>query len=517
MKYTLAPKRVDLNSGGKFVAVLNDDTAQDIDVMSMDRVRISTAKNSATAIVDLSEHFIKENEIGCFSDLWNKLNPAKGEKVTVEPIEKPESLNYIKRKMDGDTLIPDEINRIINDVMLDNLSDVELTAFMTAVYIRKLTTSETLALTKSIVSSGTTLNLKNDIILDKHCIGGVPGNRTTMLLVPIIASAGLMIPKTSSRSITSPAGTADAMEVLAPVTLKENEIETIVRKANGCIVWGGGVNLAAADDKLIRIRHPLKMDPTGVLLASILAKKKAVGATHVLIDIPVGKGTKIYDMGHAKELANSFMDLGTKLDMEIHCIITPGYDPVGWAIGPALEARETLRILEGNEVSPDLIEKSVTMAGTLLEISKRANPGEGTMMARQILQSGKACEKMKEIIELQGGDPCVKSSDIHIGEKTLTIKSQDDGRIHYMSNSVLSAVARAAGAPKDKGAGIYLYVEKGDKIKKGQKLLDIFAESDRKLDVAAEIINREAPVEMEKVILEEMSTENKKPFVLEFK
>ncbi len=382
-------------------------------------------------------------------------------------------------------------------------------------YIRGMNDSETIALTKAIIESGKTIDFKRRPVLDKHCTGGVPGNRTTMLIVPIVASVGLLIPKTSSRAITSPAGTADTMEVLAPVSLSIEEIKRVVKKTNGCMVWGGGVNLAAADDKLIRIRHPLKLDPLGVMLASILAKKKAVGATHVLIDIPIGYGAKVINRAEAEELAKKFMGLGSSLGMEVECILTPGYDPIGFAIGPALEAREVLRILRGENVSPDLVEKSLVMAGILLEMGGKAGKGKGRMIAEKILKSGKAYEKMKQIIEEQGGDPGITPEEIKIGNKQFTVYAPSSGRVHLVHNKAISSIARAAGAPRDKEAGIYMYVEKGDKVKKGQKLFTVFSVSNRKLNAAKELVEKLSPIEMEKVVLGEYSTE-KKPMVYEF-
>jgi AMP phosphorylase len=516
MKYQFKAKPVDVETGGKYVILFNHEDAKDLDVKHLDRVRVTTDGGSeVSALVDLTEQFVRKGEAGALSELYKKMNLTRGQTIFVEPVEKPASVGMIRKKMDGAELNADEINTIIMDIMEDNLSDVEATAFISAAYIRGLSHTETIYLAKSIVSSGGTLDLKRRPIMDKHCSGGVPGNRTTMLIVPIIAAAGLTIPKTSSRSITSPAGTADTMEVLAPVTLNEQQITDVVLKCNGCIVWGGGVNLAAADDKLIQIRHPLNLDPRGMLLASILAKKKAVGATHVLVDVPIGKGAKITTREEAEKLAQDFMELGTRLGMEIHCILTPGYDPVGFAVGPALEAREIIRILNGEKVSLDLVEKSLVMAGILLEKGGKAKEGEGKEVARKILESGEAVKKMRQIIELQGGNPNVKPSDIVIGSKTLDINAAEGGRIHYINVQSISAIARAAGAPKDPGAGLYLYVEKGDKIEKGQKLLTIYAESDRKLDVAKEVVEKMPPIELEQVILGAYSTETK-PKMYEF-
>lgn len=509
MQYKFRAKPIDVSTGGTSVVVLTEDDAKDMDVSPMDRVKITFENREAIAIVDLTKGYVQKGEVGVFIEATQKLKLSRGKTIFLEPIEKPASVAFIKRKMEGFPLTKEEIDVIIRDVMDDRLSDVELTAFMTSVYIKGLSSEEIVDLTKAIVASGGVLEFRRRPVLSKHSIGGVPGNRTSMIIVPIVASAGLLIPKTSSRAITSPAGTADTMEVLAPVDLSEEKIMNVVNKTNGCLVWGGAVNLAAADDKLIRIRHPLKLDPRGVLLASILAKKKAEGATHVLVDIPIGKGAKIYTKKEAEDLAKDFMDLGTKLDMEIQCIITPGYDPVGAAIGPALEAREILRILEGQKISLDLIEKSLVMAGILLEMGGKADVGKGRTMAQHILDSGRALQKFKEIIAMQGGNPKVKSEDVKIGKYFSDITSSETGRIHYLNVSSLSAIARVAGAPKDTGAGLYMHVEKGDKIRKGQKILTIYAESDRKLQAAKELYTRLQPVELEKVILGKMSTETR--------
>jgi AMP phosphorylase len=503
MKYEFKAKCVDLATGGKYIVVLNSADARTMDVRYLDRVKLTKdGGKSVTALLNLSEHYVQKGNIGVFKDTCETLKIKKGQKICVEPIEKPQSVSYIKKKMDGFVLSPPEIDAIIGDIMTNTLSDVEATAFLTTLCIRDLNKDETLALTNSIVNSGSVLNLKKRPILDKHCTGGVPGNRTSMLIVPIIAAAGFTIPKTSSRSITSPAGTADTMEVLAPVTLTEEEITRVVNKTNGCIAWGGGVNLAAADDRLIRIRHPLDLDPRGVLLASILAKKKAVGATHVLIDIPMGKGSKIQTKNDADMLAADFMSLGWKLGMEVECIITPGYDPVGLAVGPALEAREVMRILQGEKVSAELREKSVVMAGIMLEMTGKCARGTGRALANKILGCGDALKKMREIICEQGGDPKVKAVDIPIGQKTVEIVAKEEGRIHFINNKNISAIARAAGAPADNGAGIYLHVDKGDRIKRGQKLFTIYAESERKLTVAQEMAEDLYPFEMDKIILE---------------
>jgi len=516
MKYKFKVSPLDISSGEKKIVVLHEEDAAEMNLSGSDRVQISRNGVEEVAIVDLTEEFLEKGKIGTFSALTDKMDLKKDEEIYLEPIERPISVKYIKEKLDRKELDEKKTRKIIEDIVKDRLSDIEMTAYMTSLYTCGMTEDESVDFTKSIIDTGEKLDVKSRKVVDKHCIGGVPGNRTTMLVVPIIAAAGLKIPKTSSRSITSPAGTADAMEVLAPVDHSVEKLNEMIEKINGFIVWGGTINLASADDKLIRVRNPLSIDPKGVLLGSILGKKKAAGATHVLIDIPIGKGAKIEDRKEAEELAESFMSLGTRLNMEIHCIITPGYDPIGSAVGPALEAREILKILNGEDVSEGLREKSLRMAGLMMEIGGAVKEGEGYYEAKKILETGKAKEKMKEIIKEQGGNPDIVPEDIELGEYTEEITADKKGRIHYLHTKDIAEIGKVVGAPKDKGAGLYLEVEKGDNIEKGDKLMTIYAESKRKLESAIKEYREREPLEMEKVILGEYTTE-KKPKVKRFK
>ncbi|MCD4740226.1 thymidine phosphorylase [archaeon] len=428
-------KRVDLETEGVKVVVLNKKDAADMDLDALDRIILERENGtSATAIVNLTERFIKKGEIGLFKETYSTLGAKDKEKIELVPSKKPESIRYIKDKLNGQTLTAKQINAIITDLMEEELTDVELTAWVTATYIRGMHRQEVVALTEAIVGSGPTLSIAASRIYDKHCIGGVAGNKTTMLIVPIIAAAGLKIPKTSSRAITSPAGTADCMEVIAPVAMKKDEIERVVNRVNGCIVWGGAVNLASADDKLIKVRNPLRLDPQGMLLASILAKKKAVGATDIIIDIPIGKGAKVNTKKEAESLAREFNLIGSNMKLNVHSLITDGDHPIGMAIGPSVEAREILRILAGEQVSPELKEKACQLAGVLLEISGKAKDGKGTKLAHSLINGGKANKKFREIIEAQGGNPKIKDTDVTMGKYTHTVKSEEKGKIEHINN-----------------------------------------------------------------------------------
>ncbi len=496
-------KRINFATGGYKICVLNKLDAEEMDLNLNDRVIIKYGNKEVCAFVDIDRmgNIVKRNEIGLFYETYISLGSEDGEEVTVYPTGIPKSVEYIIKKMDGNRLNRKEIFEIINDVVRDELSDVEATAFITSCYIRGLDLEETVNLTEAIVESGPRPKFDKKIILDKHCIGGVPGNRTTMLVVPIVAAAGFCIPKTSSRAITSPAGTADTMEVFAPVDLTVQEIEEVVRKANGCMVWGGGSGIAAADDKLIQIRKPLRLDPLGVMLASILAKKKAVGATHVLIDIPFGKGAKIMTEEEGRELAKHLITVGTNLGMNIKCILTDGSAPIGNAIGPCLEAKQHLEILLGLRRVPDLTNKSILMAGKIMEY---AGLKDAYNVAKEIFLSGRAYDKFIEIVELQGGDPKIKPEDIPIGDKTYDVYAETDGKIRFINNKIISKIAHLAGCPKTKEAGVYVYYNTGAKVKKGDKLMTIYAESEAKLTQAVKYLEENNPFYIGNMIYEEL-------------
>ena len=202
-------------------------------------------------------------------------------------------------------LAEQQIEKIISDITLGYYSDIQISAFITACAGNRLNFEEILNLTKAMLKVGEKIDWQEDIIVDKHCVGGIPGNRTTPIIVSIVAAFGLTMPKTSSRAITSPAGTADTMEVLAPVEFDVSAMKKIVAQEKGCIVWGGAVSLSPADDIIIRVSRVLDLDSEGQMVASILSKKIAAGSNHILIEVPIGKTAKIRSL----EMANILKDL----------------------------------------------------------------------------------------------------------------------------------------------------------------------------------------------------------------
>ncbi len=499
MEITLKAKIFDLEIG-RYEATLNETDAKKLGVRPKDRIKLFSRGKSIVAVVNTTKTVIKAGEIGISADILKTMGVKESDDIIVAPTEKPKSVEYIRKKMQGVTLSEAEFESIVKDVVTGRLSEVEITAFVSAIYINGLNIDEAAYLSKKMAETGEILEIRKKPVFDKHSLGGVPGNKITLLVVPIVAAAGLAIPKTSSRAITSACGTADIMEVLAPVTFNASEIVEIVDRTNGIIAWGGGVNLAPADDIFIRVEYPLAIDPHYLALCSVMAKKYAVGADFVVIDLPMGSETKIPTMEDARKYARDFLELGERLDITVECAVTYGDKPIGRAVGPALEAKEGLKALEGEGPS-SLIEKSTDIAGILLEAGGIATKGNGKQAAMEILKSGKALKKMKEIIEAQGGDPKVTSDYISVGRYKETIYSPMGGYVTHISNKAIVQVARAAGSPKSKGAGIHLYITKGTKVAKGEPLFDIYAESEWELEEASKLAKQLLPVRIEGMIL----------------
>lgn len=490
----LKVKDMDIATGGVIVVVLNKEDARKMDLHALDRIKICYKHKCAVAVVDIAESnkSVPEGHIGFFEEVIKKIGIRRGT-VEISFAEKPSSIDYIRKKLEGETLNKEEIKTIISDIANDTLSVSELTYFVSAVYTKKFSMKEISDLTIATASFGDTLEFHGRIF-DKHCVGGVPNNRTTMIVVPIMASLGLRMPKTSSRSITSPSGTADTMEVLAPVSISVSKMKRIVRTIGGCIVWGGSMNIAAADDKLIKVRNYMRLDPEALLLSSILAKKKAVGSTDVLIDIPVGNETKIKNKSKAKYLKKKFIKIGKLLGMNVNVLITKGNEPIGNGIGPALEARDVLWVLKNDKKGPlDLKEKALYLATKILEMAGKKNAYD---KAKHILESGLAYKKMNEIIKAQGGTP-IAPEKIFLGKHVYEVRSERTGRVKNIQIKTISKIARLAGAPTDAGAGIYLHKHEKEKVMKGDILYELYSVNKEKFNFAKKFIREDNAYEID--------------------
>ncbi len=404
-----------------------------------------------------------------------------------EQINQQEALNAIRKKLVGKTLNYKEIFSIMDQIAKERLGQVLTTYFAASGYSQGFSNQELYFLTKAMIETGEKLHFKG-IVADKHSIGGVPGNRTTLIIVPIIASAGYLIPKSSSRAITT-SGTADDMEILAPVVLSKEKILKIVKKINACIVWGGNFNIAPADDVIINVEKELMFESFDKIIISIMSKKIAFGSTHVVIDVPYGNTLKVTHLKDAKILKSKFEYIAKKFNIKIRVLIHRTDQPVGRGIGPTLETKDALKVLEQTADRPyDLEVRSITLAGNLLELCLKDSPkklqehvrdtyGNCTGWATKILQEGFALKKMKEIITEQGGNPHIESSKLTPGKFIYKVRSEKNCVVKNINCKNLTLLAKALGAPLQKKSGVYLDKKEGEKVKKGESICTLYSEN----------------------------------------
>ncbi len=383
------------------------------------------------------------------------------------------AIKAIQKKLLGKKLSYKEIYMLMDEISHKRLSDVLTTYFVASSFKEGFSTEELYYLTKAMVETGTKLNFKG-IVADKHSTGGVSGTRTTMIIVPIIAAAGFIIPKTSSRAITSPAGTADVMEVLAKVTFTAKQIQEIVSKVGGCIAWGGHLGIAPADDVIINVEEQLSFEPFDKIIVSIIAKKVAVSTNHLVLDIPVGPTMKIRHFDDAEKIAHKFKILAEKFKMEIVTDINESLEPAGNGVGPALEAMDVLYVLEQKKERPLALEaKALRLAGKLLAIcykdAKIKKNGEEE--AGKLLYEGHALKKFREIVKAQGGNDQISAETFKVKSHRSEIKSAKYGKIKRINNYNLNMIAKILGAPHDKFAGIYLQKKTDDKVDRHESLM----------------------------------------------
>ena len=442
------------------------------------------AKNIIATLNVVHSELLLENEVGLSDIAIKRLNVEEGDMISVSHLKQIDSLRYVRAKMYHKKIDEAAYREIISDVTNGLYSDIELAAFIAGCAGENMDLEEIIWLTKAMIDSGTKIKWDEKIIMDKHCIGGLPGNRTTPIVVAIVAAAGLTIPKTSSRAITSPAGTADTIETITNVNLSIEKIKEVVNKEGGCFAWGGSVNLSPADDILISVEKALDIDSPGQMIASVLSKKAAAGSTHVVIEVPFGETAKVRTHDEALKLQCYFKAVGEALNLRVEVLITDGSQPVGKGIGPSLEAMDVLKVLRNQKDAPiDLKERALLIAGALLELSGKSENGKGFAGANKILDSGAAYIKFQNICMAQGG-----FKEPEFAKYKKEIKSDIEGTVNAIDNRKLAKIAKLAGAPHFSTAGIYFNSPIGTKVEKGQTLFTIYSEAEGELQYTVDYL-----------------------------
>lgn len=483
-------RRVNLDTGRENVVVISRQSSALRPEVFRGFTRVDIASDGrslrCTLLLTDDDSFVGHNELGVSEPAFRRLARPEGSLASVTPAPAPSSLEAVRAKILGRTLLDEEIQDIVTDITMHRYSDMEIAALLVS-SARFMTNGELLAFAGSMANAGARLSWDRPLVVDKHCIGGIPGNRTSMIVVPIVAAHGLTIPKTSSRAITSPAGTADTMEVLARVDLFTDELKRVVSTCQGCLVWGGHVNLAPADDILISVERPLSLDTPEQMVASIMSKKLAAGATNLLIDIPIGPSAKITTAQEALRLRKLFEFVADHFGVILEVMVTDGRQPIGHGIGPVLEAADVMAVLSNDPTAPaDLREKSLQLAARLIEWDPGLRGGAGYARACELLDSGAALHQMQKIINTQGASPCKAE----LGALTLDVPAREGGIVSGIDCFFFNRLARTAGAPIEKGAGIKLFKKIGDEVASGESLYRIYAADISEFDLAAAAVEQ---------------------------
>ncbi|MCK9368992.1 thymidine phosphorylase [Candidatus Dojkabacteria bacterium] len=490
MSLYLKAKKLDIGAGGELGIIIHERDSEKLGINEGEMVEMYWKDQVLYAKAMQSTTEVEEGEVGVYEEIWVNNQIQNGEMVSIALLETPKSMEYIKKKILGHKLTEDELITIMKDIGDKKLSEVDVAFFMGTFFNPGFDEDETFWMTKGMADSGDILSFENirnngKTVVDKHSLGGIAGKAATPIIVPILASCDLVVPNTSTRAITSPSGTSDILETVMPVNLKVEEIKKVVKKTGACMVWGGAFDLAPADDVIIHAERSLHLESFQKVLVSIVAKKISMGISHIVIDIPHGRGTKVQNPEDAEMLKNDFTNLFKKFGIicEVYSRVAKG--PDGNSIGPNIEMKETLKILERQADRSNHLEDIATdMAGIVLEMVGKAEKGQGKSLAISKLNSKEALNKFWEIAKAQGATKEVKSEEVLYPDISFDVVADRGGIVDMINNREIVKIAHSLGTPNIKGAGLYIHKMPGDEVKKGDLLFTMYSVSQGRLDHA---------------------------------
>ncbi len=495
--FSLEAKFVDVTTGGDLTIFLNNQDAREQNLVNSDRLIMSWIGGRPVVVeINLTDSLVNSGQVGLSLEIKNQLQIQEGAFVKLSLLGIPESVKAIAKELEGGDLDYAEVYSVVADLVNRRLDDVTAAFYIASAYWQRSSKQKMYYLTKAMVETGQRFDFGKEVV-DKHSTGGLCGNRITPIMVAIVTSLGIKMPKTSSRAVTSPSGTADTFEVLASVTFTAEEVKKIIKKTNGCIIWGAG-GIAPADNRIIDIAQQLPAESFPKMVTSIMSKKVAMGAKYLIIDIPVNPTAKIKTLRDAQEIESLFLYLGKRFGLKVKVISYYSFGPIGRGIGPALEARDILRVMQRKENRPlDLEKKAIYFSGELLELVGKAKSGQGQEVAQQVLESGRAWQQLQKIIKAQKGNPDVDSEAIEIGSISYDIRAVKEGRIRFINDGSLDWTTKALGAPTIKKAGTYLYKLTGELVKKGDLLCCFYTTSQSRMNLALRTLKKHRIYEIE--------------------
>ncbi|MDY2960627.1 MAG: pyrimidine-nucleoside phosphorylase [Hornefia sp.] len=393
----------------------------------------------------------------------------------------------IRIKREGGVLTPSELKYFVRGYVAGEIPDYQVSALLMAIYFQKLTDTETAELTNLMRYSGDTVDLREipGVKVDKHSTGGV-GDKTTLIAAPIAASAGIPVAKMSGRGLGFTGGTIDKLQSIPGFRTALSPAEFIEQVKNiGISIIGQSGNLTPADKKLYALRDvTATVDDKSLIAASIMSKKLAAGSDAVVLDVKCGKGAFMKTLEDARTLSRLMVDIGAYAGKKTIAVISDMNQPLGCAVGNALEVREAVEILKGRGPS-DIRELSIKLAGIMIYAGKAAaSIDEGCEMAESAILSGAALDKFRELIKAQGGMPevCDDTDLLALSDKQIEVHSEFEGYVNEIDGEKVGLASQHTGAGRvtkddevDHGAGILLNKKVGDFVRRGELLATVFS------------------------------------------
>ena len=479
----------DIQNWNGHIVMLNAEQAADYGIKDDDKISLIRRWEEFVVDVLLTDSYVQANEIWVTKDFMDEYPVMEGDTVLVSFVQNnPVSMQAIRKKMLWKKITDEEIDAIIEDIKDNKIHDLVLAYYVSTSFFYKSNIHELAYTTKATAYTGDMYRFPW-IVAGKYCIWWVPGNETTLVVIPILASLWITVPKTFSKAITSPAATGECVNVLMDIEFDKQEVIRLTDKVWACLVWNEKLNLAPVNDRIIKVSSPLGMEPYARMISSIMAKNYATWINHCLIDIPMWPTAKVATMKDAKRVAKRFKEIWEYLWIKMDVEITDWSQPIGKWIWACLQTREALRILQQYKTrSEDLERKSIYLASKILILCGKAkNMKSAKNLVKTQLENWEAWKKMQEIIKAQRWNPNIGSEDIQIGKYSYDIIAKEDCKITKVDMKYLNTMVRWLWAPKEYKAGIYLHKKLWDKVKKWEVIYTMYSPSANKLNLVKEM------------------------------
>lgn len=480
-------KHIPVQSFGENIAYIHKNCAlyKVDDLKKATRLEIHKGSKTIYAFLQIvaEDGVLADDEIGLNDEAFSALNMSEETEVHVSLAAPSESTKALHRKISGDVLTSGEYATIIGDIAAGRYSKADIAAFLVACS-SSMSATELVSFTEALVTKKVLHWDEKSMVVDQHCLGGVPADKTDLVVLAITAAYGLPMAKPSIRSLTSCAGVADTMGVLTEVDYNAAKFQKFVRANNGAIVNYDAMEETKVNHLLHDVRSQLGINQNELVIASILAMMISAGVSHLVLDIPVGANARVRSANEAIRIRKQVEYVGDMLGISVDAVVTDGSEPVGSGIGAVLEARDVLKILQNAADAPiDLREKSLFLAGRVLEFDPQLRGGQGYAVAKEILESGRAFEAFQKIISAQGAKQMPE-----LGQYVREVVAPYDGVVSAINNVTINKIGVYAGATQCLGSGLDLKKKTGDRVKAGEVLYTIYSCNAADFDVVSQLV-----------------------------